>query len=46
MAEDQAAVERRRHLPQPGGRDSMGVGAIRLEQDDEWAVAERRYFSA
>ena len=22
------------------------VGAIRLEQDDEWAVAERRYFSA
>ena len=22
------------------------VGAIVLEQDDEWAVAERRYFSA
>ena len=22
------------------------IGAIQLEQDDEWAVAERRYFSA
>ena len=42
---DQAPVERRRDLPTSQSVIRL-VGAILLEQDDEWAVAERRYFSA
>ena len=42
---DQASLERRRDLPNPAAVIRL-VGAILIKQDDEWAVAERRYFSA
>lgn len=42
---NQAAIQRRRDFPQSRGGVTAG-GRRALGQDDEWTVAERRYFSA
>ena len=43
---DQAPVERGGDLPEFAGAGAPGPGGVLMEQDDEWAVADRCYFSA